>query len=379
MARPKKEEVAEENKTNTSDILKTVLKANSDYHFNFEKDIRWKCSTGSLLLDAATGGITPSLVRLCGPNNEGKTPQALEIMRNFMESAPNARGFWVLAEARLSQENRDRCGLKFVNNPEEWTDGTVFIFETNIYEVIIDTIKTLVKNNPNKNCFCFVIDSMDGLVRKDDSDLSAGDSHKVAGPQLLSKKLFQTLSHNMIKYGHLMIAISQQSTEIKIDPYAKNPPRGGSGNFSGGNALLHWADFILEFKATSDNDYILDNPSGKLKDGKSKSIGKFCKVVLEKSTREKSRKQLIQYPIKFGKRPSGVWVEQEIYDLLFNFDLVKSSGAWTYVKEELLSELKGNGLEVPEKFNGSQKLKDFLEESPQVTTYLYNKFKAFIS
>ena len=70
----------------SNEILSNFLKTNKEDHFNFEEAVTWKISTGSLLLDAAVGGgITPSLIRLCGPNNEGKTPQAIEICRNFYQ------------------------------------------------------------------------------------------------------------------------------------------------------------------------------------------------------------------------------------------------------------------------------------------------------
>ena len=152
MAKPPKQQQPEEKNSSigASSRLQSILnhKDHKDDHFNFEEAVTWKISTGSLLLDAAVGGgITPSLIRLCGPNNEGKTPQAIEICRNFLLEIPKSRVVWVLAEGRLSKENRERCGMKFVTDASEWTDGSVFILESNVYDLVIDVIKDLVLNN----------------------------------------------------------------------------------------------------------------------------------------------------------------------------------------------------------------------------------------
>lgn len=378
MARLPKQQAEEKTSTvGASSRLHAILntKENKEDHFNFEEAVTWKISTGSLLLDAAVGGgITPSLIRLCGPNNEGKTPQALEICRNFLSEIPKSRVVWILAEGRLSKENRERCGMKFVTNAEEWTDGSVFILESNVYDLIINVIKDLVLNNEENIRYCFVIDSMDGLILKRDKETNPVDASKVAGTQVISKKLLQSLSIGMFKHGHLMIAISQITSEIKIDQYAKTAPRGGM--FSGGNALLHWADFILEYSSSNLSDYILDNPSGKMNDGKSKAIGKYSKVMIQKSTTEATRKNLIQYPIKFGKKPSGIWVEYEILDCLLMWDLVVAKGAWITVDDSLIEELKNSNIEMPKQHQGRENFRKWLEENEVASKYLFNKLKA---
>ena len=377
MGRPPKQTEEKSSSTNASNRLNSILnsKEHQEDHFNFQDAVSWKISTGSLLLDAAVGGgITPSLIRLCGPNNEGKTPQALEIVRNFLTDVPKSRVVWILAEGRLSKENRERCGLKFVTDATEWTDGSVFILESNVYDLIINVIKDLVLNNEENIRYCFVIDSMDGLILKRDKDTNPTDASKVAGTQVISKKLLQSLSIGMFKHGHLMIAISQITSEIKIDPYAKTAPRGGM--FSGGNALLHWADFILEYSTTAMNDFILDNPSGKMNDGKSKSIGKYSKVIIQKSTSENTRKTIVQYPIKFGKKPSGIWIEYEILDCLLMWELVTAKGAWITVDDSLIEELKQNNIEIPKQHQGRDNFRKWLEENAEACKYLFNKLKA---
>jgi hypothetical protein len=286
-------------------ILEGHLQANKDDHFNFHERIFWQVSTGSVLLDAATnGGISPSLIRMCGENNEGKTPQTMEFLRNFLKDVPNSRGLWVLAEGRgLSKENVERSGLKFVYKSQEWEVGTVFVLESNTYELFIKIVKNLVIHNEENCRYGFVVDSIDGLMLKSDKEKGIEENNRVAGAPMLSKKMLQSLSLGMFKFGHVMFLISQVTAEIKLDEYSKSPNRGG--NFSGGNSLLHGADWIFEYQKTYPGDYILDNPDGKLNDGKSTALGKMAKVVLAKSAVEKSRRLKIEYPIKFGRKPSG--------------------------------------------------------------------------
>ena len=133
------------------------------------------------------------------------------------------------------------------------------------------------------------------------------------------------------------------------------------------------------YNVTTQNDYILDNPKGKMNDGKSKPIGKYCKVTIEKSAREVSRKKQVVYPILFGKKPSGIWVEIEIIDSLLAWEFVVAKGAWITVEDSLIEELKAAGLEMPKQHNGQEKFRLFLEENPEITKFLFNKFRKVIA
>ena len=383
MAKIKKEEIVAEEAKTSNGQLTSILKSHKDEHYNYQERVEWKISTGSLLLDTALGsGLGPSLVRICGSNNEGKTQQTLEICRNFLETIDGAKVFWVIAEGRgLSKENQERCTLKFVYNPDEWvaTDkekgvvGNIFVLESNVFELFIKCVKDLVTSNPDKHKYCFVVDSIDGLQLRDDKAKEVTENNRVAGTPMLSKKMLQSLSLGMFKYGHMMILISQVTSEIKLDPYAKTANRGG--NFSGGNSLLHGADWILEWQSSYNGDYILDNPAGKLNDGKSKPVGKWSKVILQKSAVEASRKQVISYPIKFGRKPSGIWKELEISESLLMWGLVKKAASWLTLDESLRADLKPFDENVPEKIQGLENLNKYLESNPKIVDYLFERFK----
>lgn len=290
-------------------------------------------------------------------------------------TVPNSKGFWMVAEGRgLSKENQERCGLKFVYKEEDWKVGTVFVLESNVFELFIKCVKDLVLDNPEAYRYAFVVDSVDGLQLRDDREKEITEANRVAGTPVLSKKMLQSLSLGMFKFGHLMVLLSQVTAEIKLDKYQKSANRGG--DFSGGNSLLHGADWIFEYQKTGYNDdFILDKADGKLNDGKSKPIGKWAKVIIQKSSTEASRKQLILYPIKYGKKPSGIWVEYEVIDGLLGFSLLKQDSSWLTFSDMIVASAKENGMELQPKHQGVNNLRKYLEENPQICDFLYQKVR----
>ena len=151
------------------DILNSFLKTNKDDHYNFEEEENYKVSSGSLQFDLHLGGgFGPGLHRFTGMNEGGKTSEALQVMKNFLETIPNSRGFYIKAEGRLSPEMKKRSGVDFVTSHDEWEDGKCFVFESNIYEAVAEIVSRLVDSNEKKTKFCFVLDSVDGLILKND-------------------------------------------------------------------------------------------------------------------------------------------------------------------------------------------------------------------
>ena len=85
-----------------NETLKSFLKENKEHHYNYEEEIDYKISSGSLTVDFELGGgFGPGLHRFTGINEGGKTSEALEVMRNFI-AEPHSRGLYITAEGRLS-------------------------------------------------------------------------------------------------------------------------------------------------------------------------------------------------------------------------------------------------------------------------------------
>lgn len=359
-----------------NDTLKSFLKENKEHHYNYEETIEYKVSSGSLNVDFELGGgLGPGLHRFIGMNEGGKTSEALEVMKNFLK-LPNCRGVYVKAEGRLPREMRDRSGVPFALAEDNWEDGTCFVFESNIYETVLDLMRVLISNNKNKTKYCFILDSLDGLIMKDDLKKDFQDAHKVAGGALLGAKFMQKMSIALAKRGHMAIFISQVRADIKLDPYSRAPIRQTTA--TGGNALLHFANYILEFEPRFKKDLILESPTQPIDKDKNKILGHNVKITVKKSPNEKTNYTL-QYPIRYGRvGGTSIWVEKELIDMLYGWEYVHKRGAWISVDESFLKLLKENGFEFPEKIQGEPKLSRALEEDPKLTEFLIKYFKDII-
>lgn len=348
-------------------------------HFNYTENVDYAVSTGSLNLDAEIGLLRPSMVRLVGPPSAGKSSFALNVVRNFLATVPNSRAVYVKSEGRLSQEMRARCGLTFVSKPDEWAEGTVFVFECNVYEVVIGLIRELITNNPTKAVYCFVIDSMDGLNLRGDVVKSVDEANRVAGAPLMTKQFLQKVSVAMTKYGHLCLFLGQVSAEIKLDPYAKGTPRQVGG--SGGSAIQHFTSHVLSFQEWYESDLILENPDARVDRVKNRPIGHVCKVRISKTDKEK-RHVTVEIPIKHGViNGSAIWREREIADQLLGYGLIVKGGSWLTLTDVLKRELAEHnlGTDVPDKIQGLKQLYDWLESRRDVTDYLFIRFRDMIA
>jgi hypothetical protein len=55
--------------------------------------------------------------------------------------------------------------------------------------------------------------------------------------------------------------------------------------------------------------------------------------------------------------------------------MATSKGAWIIVGEELIDELRKEGLEMDSKHQGLDNFRKYLEEKHKIRDYLFNKFK----
>jgi len=368
----------EEKKITSNEVLSSFLKQNAEDHYNFEETIDYKVSSGSLQLDLQLGGgFGPGLHRFVGINEGGKTSEALEVMKNFLLSVPNSKGFYIKAEGRLSPEMQKRSGVKFVFSAEDWVAGTCFVFESNIYETVVDAMRQLVSKNEEKTKFCFLLDAVDGLIAKNDMDKSFEESSKVAGGAVIAATFMKKLSIALAKRGHMAIFISQVRADIKLDPYSKAPIRQTSA--TGGNALLHFANWILEFEPRFKGDLILKSPSDKTIDlEKNPPVGHWAKVTVKKSPNEKTN-LTIPYPIRYGRSGGkSIWIEKEIVDLLLAWELINKSGAWFSPSEDFVQLLAENGLAIEAKMHGEASLFEAVEKNEDLLKFLVNYFRTLI-
>jgi len=372
MSKKSKEESAENNILTSQDQLKSFLKSNKEAHYNFEDAIDYKVSSGSLLFDySLDGGLGTGLHRFCGTNEGGKTSSALQFMKNFLLTQKNGKGFYIKAEGRLSKEMIERSGVKFVFKPEEWVLGTCFVFESNIHETVFDAMRELIGKNDEKIRYFFLLDSVDGLIRKMDLDKTFEESQKVAGGAVIAADLMKRVSIALQKRGHIAIFISQVRADIKLDPYSKAPIRQTSA--TGGNALLHFANWIIEFEPRFSKDLILEDPNTNYDEHKNPYIGHIVKIVVKKSPNEKTNAK-INYPIRYGrKNGTSNWIEKEILDLLFMWEIATKKGPWISFDEEFLASIKEAGFEdFPIQVQGAARFEKLINENDLLKSFFIN-------
>lgn len=339
--------------------IESYLKQNAGDHYNYEEERDYSVSSGSLTLDIEMGGgIKPGIIRASGVAEGGKTSCALSFARNF-QKLENSMVVYIKSEGRLSNEMVKRSGIS--TDPNNW-----FVVKSNVYETVIDLIRQLVKDNPTDTRYMFIIDSMDALVPRGDLEKSANEAIKVAGGALLSSDFLKRMALGLASRGHICFMISQVRSKVSINPYEKSDPK--LTNASGGNALLHYSDWILEFQERYKGDMIFD------KDGKT-PIGHWCKVSFKKTTNEKTG-ILASYPICYGRTGGkSIWAEYEVVDNMLKFEMIKKAGAWVTVNEEVIEEVKKDtGEDFKQQHQGMDNLRRYFEENPKIGKYLFNKF-----
>jgi RecA/RadA recombinase len=357
----------------TKGTLDALLNKYKDDHFNFIENHPVKVSTGSLNLDQEIV-LTEGIHRFVGYSGAGKSSEALLIMKNFLDIKNEKRkAILVKAEGRLSDNIKARSGVKFCFDAKQWNYGTCFVLESNLMEFICETLETIVKQSYTEGeRLLVVIDSVDGLRLKADEKKGFGEE-KVAGAPGLMKRFLSKMSLPLQKYGVVCICLSQVSSNIKIDPYSKEAPKMTSGG--GGWALVHFANYILEFEARYNGDNILEDPKAKYDPEKNKIVGHWATVTIKKSDKENEFTK-VKYPIKHGRLGgNSIWIEYEIIDILLGWSLLKKAGAWLNFSPTLIEEAKSSGITIEPQHQGIDNLRKYLEDNQNITEYLFNRFK----
>lgn len=345
-------------------------KDNKKYHFNHFEELNYRIPSGSLNLDIALGGgLSSGAHRFTGVNEGGKTSCALSFAKNFQDHfGEKAMIVVVKSEGRLSKNILERSGVD--TDPDRF-----FVFDCNVFEKVFELVRNLVMDNKEDRKFMFIIDSVDALCRINDLEKGFDEPEQVAGGALITSVFLKKMVLPVSKMGHMMILTSQVRVEVSTNPYAS---RGGPKvKQAGGNAVKHYANFILEFEERYNSDIMFANPSATKLEDKGDPIGHYCKIRFRKSVNEKTGAQ-VRYPIKYGRTGgNSVWREKEILDMMFSFQMADKKGAWISFSDELTSELDSKKIKYESKFQGEQKLLTHLETNTDLSDFLFEEFKRF--
>jgi RecA/RadA recombinase len=351
----------------SKDILKKALEKGKGNHYNLnEKELEAKKNekeiiipTGSLKFDLAIGGgFKAGFHRFIGASEAGKTSQALLLMNNFLSGGENRMGLYVKSEGRLSADLMSRSGVHFVELAEEWEDQSCFILKSNNTEFVFDFVRSILGQKKGPKYF-IIFDSGDGFMADGDMDKSSGENLKVASGANLTGDLLKRISLDLSEGGHFLFSLGQVRAKPKLNLYAP-----GETNLdipaSGGNASIHYADWILQALKPRVADLILETPKAQISDD-NKKLGHNARWKVWKSTNETTG-ETIEYPVKKGGQgKKAIWVEKEIVDLLIMWGFIEKKASWFALSQEVKEIL---GVDS-DSIQGMDKIQLLIEERPE--------------
>ena len=361
--------MAKEKKLTDKVFAQLFLETHKDEHYNFEVDGGdYLVSSGSMVFDGwLDGGFEAGAIRFVGKTSGGKTSAAIEVLDNFLDTVEKSKGIYIKAEGRLSKRMTDCKRHEFTTDINKWEDGTTFIFECNRFETVAEFIRGLSKNFDGTR-YCIIIDSMDGLNTKDSIGKSFEEHEKIGAGASITSAMLRNTHLSMVKRGYMCIMLGQARSTIKTHQF-QAADRNKLGGASGGNAAVHYANWVLEF--------IKHNPDNKAEvflGENDKVLGHKAKVKIYKSPNDTDG-QVFEYPIKHATR--SVWVEREIVDHLIQWGFIEKAGEkgpWMTLDKDLVEYLTREKIEFSEKLQGIQKIYDWVEGKKDIV----DKLKEFI-
>ena len=375
----KKTEEKEDIKINpevSKNLLGALLNGNKDKHFNFDKVPPTIIPSGSLIIDSCVTVKTGTTIRMGGPAEVGKTSQALLFADNYMKTMPKSKAIYVNAESKLSEELLGRTGMKFVYTNDEWDYGTVFVYETNVFDAVCNTLAPILKTAYEQGeHVAIIIDSVDMLTLASSQTNPIGEGKRPAGVNYLTKEMFRIIAPQIRAYNALLIMITQYSAVFSLDPYAKKVPQMMEGNNT--HALNHQSSCALYYRPRTKSNYIMENPDPKkapdLKDNK--ILGLYATIDVRKSATDNTG-YTIEVPIIKGRIGSAIWVEKEVADLVLAYELALSKVAWITFDANIIKEAAKSGVEIKEKINGINQLYEYLSDNKAVLNWLKGKVES---
>lgn len=317
-----------------------------------------RISTGSKILDKTIGGgVRVGMVRITSPRECGKTMFALGIAKNWQKQISNGKVVYIDAEARMftTPEKLKTAGVD--TSPDKWE-----LHVENGYEFVAGLVDFYSDQKDER--YCFIIDSVDALLKNEDKDKNFEESLRVGGGGTTASHMMKKTYIDVAKNGHLIILLSQHRDRL---------PGGSSGNSdgSGGNALSHWSSLILRARKIYNSSLIQEGFPPQYADGK-KRVGHFFTVDILKSYNEVTG-ETVSVPIK---RYAGVWSAYEALMMAEMWDLLERAGTWYNFSEEVVSKFQEVGIEIV-KMQGKKAVMEFLESNPKAQDIIFAHIESF--
>lgn len=285
--------------------------------------------TGSLNLDEALGiGGLPEgrVVEIYGPESSGKTTLTLHVIAEAQKLGKTAA--FIDAEHALDVSYARNVGVKV---------DELIVSQPDYGEQALDIVEELVRSGAVD---LIVVDSVAALTPKSEIEGEMEDQNMGLHARIMSKGLRKVTSiANKNKVTLLFI----NQIRMKIGVMFGNPE-----TTTGGNALKFYASVRLDVRRTGSNKDKTGNDT-KIKVVKNKVAPPFKEALCL---------------IEFGK---GIDKWSEVVALAEKYDFINKSGAWFYLNDEKVQDMK---------IQGKDKVVEFLKENPEYAAYLEAKVRA---
>lgn len=318
-------------------------------------------TTGSFFFDYKLGGgfMAGSWSKFYAFPECGKTSMALGWGRNwqkhFLEKEEHPFVVYINAEGRMNKNLLERSGIDI--NPEYFT-----IIDSNRGDFIYSMIEKMILSNRNGFRYFFIIDSSDALVLTDDLKKDYFDASKIAGGALMASVAGKRLSPLFNSSGHHLFICSQ--VRDKMTPGAQ-----GGKTTGGGHAPNFYSSLIGQIKKPWTDTLIFENPS----DTKSKQIGRFCDISLEKTPNETSGQRVL-VPIKYGLT-GGIWRAYEGMMVAQELKIFEKKGAWFNMNDSWAKDIKESipNIQIEQSFQGERNLRDYFDKNIELAEFCFKK------
>jgi recombination protein RecA len=308
-------------------------------------------------LDIALGGglREGSVVVMTGDPKSGKTTTALHF----------AAVIYVNTEGRLSKQNFD--GIKNLQ-----PDNILIVESTNerilTAEDFLNIIEYYINNDPG----CLIIaDSLSNMVPACELEGEVRTGVRNALPRLLSM-FFKRISGTLMKNKTILICITHNIANTGGSPYAPQK-MADCGN-------------MLQYQAGT-NMVITHRGKWQVPKDTGPHVGQIANWSIKTSNAGGRPNSTAEGWIRYG---IGVDEVQEVVQIACEFRLIKSAGAWytiqcavdepthPIVAKLLTANNIDNSIEAIEKFfkfQGVNNVSDFLNENPELSSFIYEKIK----
>lgn len=313
-------------------------------------------------LDIALGGglREGSCVVMTGDPKTGKTTTALYFAAKAQQKGKNV--FYLNTEGRLTKENFR--GIKNLDTDKiqivQATDSEPLVSA----ETYLNTLETLIKNTPD---LVAIIDSTSNMVPQDELDGEIRTGVRNALPRLLSM-FFKRISGDVSRMKAIVIFITHNIANTGGSRWSPNK-MADCGN-------------MLQYQAGT-NMVITHRGKWEVPKDSGNHVGQVANWVVKTSAAGGIPNSLAASWIKYG---IGIDEAQEIAQIASEFAMINRSGAW-YTMQCLIdnqedpmikSWILENEVEDVErafKFQGMEKVTNFLEENPQMCDFIYQQIR----